>query len=96
MNQLTLPNMPPCPNHPTPAVPKAPSRQPLKSPKPKNTKPADLFTAEERHALRLVITTVQDSLRWNGESGLYEDDGSFILSLEKDEMIALNQALKKF
>ena len=95
MYQLTLPTIPQPTPQPTTTMPEPTTPKPSQAKAPRPTTPADLFSAEERYSLRLLINTVKDSMRWNAESEQYEDDGSFILTLDKEEMAAITRALKK-
>lgn len=95
MYQLTLPTILLPTTEPTPTMPEPTTPKPPRAKASKPTTSADFFTTEERYSLRLIINTAKDSMRWNAECEQYEDDGSFILVLDKEEMAAITRALKK-
>lgn len=55
----------------------------------------DELTAAERYVVRKILSEAKRSMHWSDEYGQYQDDGSFIISLEKQELPALTRALKK-
>lgn len=55
----------------------------------------DDLTATESYVARKILSEAKRSFKWNEEYGEYQDDGSFLISLEKQELAALTRALRK-
>lgn len=53
------------------------------------------LTFSERMVVGMILREAQRCLVLNDESGEYEDDGSFIMTLDKEDMATLTRVVEK-
>ena len=53
------------------------------------------LTDKERSVVQRILNKCKETMIWNGEENWFEDNGNFVVALDRTEMLALSEAVTK-